>query len=977
MEKQFSLDEVNNFIAKLKKKRGPKTSTSQNEQSKKPVSQEKSDTVDNLFNVETNLKNNQNQFKEDESTTIFSNNVKKVENKNNLNNLESTFNTKTNIDNAFDDDKKEDDFNDFLSKNTEYVIEQKNDQKKENKLENNHENKNENKNVNENKIQNQNQDQNIFEKNLNENTNNNTGMVLNNPLVDDQNNDDNNIFQQETNEDVNDIFNNNFKNNNFDQKEEKAEDIFNGNNNQLPSKTKNTFNQKNNFKTPFSNNYSNKNPDRSVTNNYTKNNNFNYENNNNYYNNNEKEEKLDGDNNNDNNKNDYTSEPFQTNLYNNNNNNNSYQKTKNIPLHHQEQYSDNNLNSNTNQKVDYSNETYGFSGVDQDYIIYSSNDGSEINIYNIYDTLNSYSENQLYENYFPVSYSQASDLHKVCSLLSLILNNGNELYEPLSHVAVHLIKYVLENEFNINKINFLQNNSMRSRIIEIICNNLRNENKGLISLSDLFNIENISSFEKNNKNSLNCDFLNDNIHPLDYILHVFNEGYMNKNNILYIYFLLLNIKDNDSNKNLEDYDIILENFDYALYILLKYFNNNEKIKEICTILLKSYSPKLNFCHYIILSCLSGNYEIDDEKYYGKIFSTYLQFSSIEKILIADMFNFILFSVSTNIKKIIAKSSILIKYKYLLLRQNYKKDTNVIELGKKIYENIAQFGKIHKNIYFNQYLKDNFYDKNNNITTNSQNKKTNSNKNYYNHNNNSYNNNQYSYNNNENNLNNNNSFNNNNNQETSIFDYDNNDNATKNHHIIYDHNTNNHINDNQNLNNNKNNSNNNNKNGSGGGYFSSFISAFGFGGNSNAQNSNTNNNTLSEEEKQKLSSEELWKLEHPGEPEIVYDPKLKRYILRGKIYDDQEEVIQKKEKERPMIPPPKFKKPVNNNQNNFNENKQEENDLFENNNNNYGGNVKINNPFASNQIKKPPKPPTVGKRQGMNNLTKRYAVGYNK
>ena len=968
MENQFSLDEVNNFIAKLKKKRGPKTSTSQNEQPKKSVIQEKTNTVDNLFNVETNVKDNSEKLKEDESTSVFSNNTNKDENKNNLNNFENTFNSKTNLDNVFDNNKKEDDFNDFLSKNTENIFEPKNIQKKENKLENKIENKLENK----------------IENDFTKNKNNDTGMVLNNPLVDEQNNDNNNIFGQETNnEDVNDIFNNNYNDNNLNQdysnnnqKEEQIEDIFNANNKQFPPKIKN-FNQKKNYKTPFSDNYSKKIPEQTNINEFTNNNNLNYENNNNNFYNNEAEEKLDDDNNNDNNNN-YTSEQFQTNIFNNNNvtnNNNSYQKTKNIPLHNETQSSDNNLTSIINQKIDYSNETYGFSGIDQDYIIYSTNDGSEINIYNIFTTLNSYSENQLYENYFPVSYSKASDLQKASNLLSLVLNNGSELYEPLSHIAIHLIKYVLENQFNVNKINFLQNNSMCSKIIEILYNSLRNQNKGLISLSDLFNIENISTFEKNNNNLLNCDFLNDNnIHPLNYILNVFNEGYMNKNNILYIYLLLLNIKDNDNNKNIEDCDIILENFDCALYILLKYFNNNEKVKEICQILLKSYSPKLNFCHYIILSCLSRNYEIDDEKYYGKIFSSYLQFSSIEKVLIADMFNFILFSVSTNLKKIIAKSSILIKYKYLLLRQNYKKDTNVIELGKKIYENITQFGEIHKNIYFNQYLKDNFYDIGNNITFTSLNKAINNNNNY-NNNKNIFNNNQHSHNNNENIFDNNNS----NNQETNIFDYDDNDYKNKN--IINDHNSNNSINDNHNLNSNKNNTNNN-KNESNGGYFSSFISAFGFGGKSNnEQNSNNNNNnTLSEEEKQKLSPDELWKLEHPGEPEIVYDPKLKRYILRGKIYDDQEEVIQKKEKERPMIPPPKFKKPVNNNQNNFNENKEEENNLFDvgTNSNNYGGgNMKINNPFASNQIKKPPKPPTVGKRPGMNNLTKRYAVGYNK
>ena len=59
----------------------------------------------------------------------------------------------------------------------------------------------------------------------------------------------------------------------------------------------------------------------------------------------------------------------------------------------------------------------------------------------------------------------------------------------------------------------------------------------------------------------------------------------------------------------------------------------------------------------------------------------------------------------------------------------------------------------------------------------------------------------------------------------------------------------------------------------------------------------------------MTPEERWQLEHPGEEEIYYDKTLKRYVLRGQIYDDQEEVIQKKMKEsKPFVPPPKINKP---------------------------------------------------------------------
>ena len=151
--------------------------------------------------------------------------------------------------------------------------------------------------------------------------------------------------------------------------------------------------------------------------------------------------------------------------------------------------------------------------------------------------------------------------------------------------------------------------------------------------------------------------------------------------------------------------------------------------------------------------------------------------------------------------------------------------------------------------------------------------------------------------------------------------------------------------------------------------------------------NTDSNTTrdpssyTEEEKSKMTPEERWVIEHPGEPESYYDPQLKRYVLRGQIYDDQEEVIQKKEKERPMIPPPKMKKtPVQNNNNmmQFNTN----NNILDNNNDNKNVNInnnvnntntKINNPFSN--VRKSPKIQQP-QRGGKNNLQNRYAVGYN-
>ena len=73
------------------------------------------------------------------------------------------------------------------------------------------------------------------------------------------------------------------------------------------------------------------------------------------------------------------------------------------------------------------------------------------------------------------------------------------------------------------------------------------------------------------------------------------------------------------------------------------------------------------------------------------FMIFLQCPTIEKIIIADIYNFILFTASSKFKKVIAKSSILIKYKYSLIKQNNKPEKNLLILNQKIYEKIHQFG----------------------------------------------------------------------------------------------------------------------------------------------------------------------------------------------------------------------------------------------------------------------------------------------
>ena len=1019
MEKKISIDEINSFLANFKKKRGKKTTTTATNSNKEIPPQQKQ--IDNTKHEEktNNIKLNNDVFGNDKNDKI-SNDIFGGDNNDNLNNDIFGTDQKDKIDDTMPWDKKdsennqtEDIFNDKNIKNDTVV----------------------NNNVNINTFEQKEKEIPIeFEENNNLKTDNNkyndfnSGMVLNNPLLNEQNETNNNLNNEnyQDNNNLDEIFDMTHKEdkNVFDTNDnnDNVEDIFSQNKETSKIKTS-PFNNiskpknlnihrpqpkppkinNNKFNSPFTlqnpkekeHNIKQDDPNKIFNNDTNKDNNdndlfnnnieYNQDNNNIFEDKNKEDtqinnmnmnnydiqqtsnneiEKLDEEqitqnfidssknlnNLNINNfthlKNQIKNEP---NLNINENANTVFNnivnddKSKLIQNKNDHNYFSNNnfdnnshlkFNSGLNNEHTTDSESYNFSSIDQDYVILSLNNGENILINNIFSILSSYSENQLYEQYFPISYNKESNFNKLINFIQIIINNGNDLNEPISHITGYLLKYILENQININKLNILKNGEIRNKIIETLYNSLRNENKGIISLNNLFNTNILFDSLNTNNSVTGFNIMDDNLnHPLDYMINLFHEKILNKNNILYIYLLLLNMKENDNNVNhsigFEEYDLIFENFDCTLYLLLKYFNDDIKIKNICNILLNSYSPKLNFCHFIILKCLSDDYEINDEKYFGKIVISFLQFVTIEKLLIADIYNFILFTVSSQVKNVVAKSSILIKYKYTLLKQNYKKDQNLLLLGQKIYENIKQFGLISKNNYFRNYIKDSFYNNNN--------------KNLSEINRNNYNNN------------------------------------------IQENNTINNINLNYRNNKSKENyikkekDNENNGGGSSneGGIFSTLKNAL-FGSN---ESNNDNNKGFVEQDKKVAQVDQ----EHPeGVPEIEYDPVLKRYKLYGKIYDDQEEVIQKKRLEKPMVPPPKSEKYRNSKKDepspSFDEGQNTPNDETNkqmNYNNPFSTSNKINNPFSSTQTKNPPKIPQNNPKKRMFNLANRYAVGYKK
>ena len=345
--------------------------------------------------------------------------------------------------------------------------------------------------------------------------------------------------------------------------------------------------------------------------------------------------------------------------------------------------------------------------ISKSYLIKYSDIENKINLTHCNSLLFKEIDYNLYNNYTPVSYDNNNiDIKKYQDLLGILIDENN-IKEPIGCIASLLIQNILINDIDLNKINILENTNIKTRIINILFNSIKNKSSPKSSLFinnkkilEIINTQNYSFF---NYNILST---NKNDTPLDFIIKLFENNILMKNhNILYYYFLLLNQTETNIKFYLEE---IFNNFDIFLYIIFKYFDKNEsKIKNICELLLNSFYPKMTLCQYIILKIILGNHDIINEKFYAKIFTSFLNFSSYEKLLISDCYNLILFTINPSVKNIFAKCSILIKYKYSLLKQQYKQDKNDLILREKIYENINQFGEISKNKYFCDYIKNEF------------------------------------------------------------------------------------------------------------------------------------------------------------------------------------------------------------------------------------------------------------------------------
>ena len=365
-------------------------------------------------------------------------------------------------------------------------------------------------------------------------------------------------------------------------------------------------------------------------------------------------------------------------------------------------------NYNTINNIYNNNDNYCI--ISKDYLI-NYKKGEKINLENIYHLLYGETENFIYKNYFPVSYDNNLDLTIYNNLLSLLIKKNDSILDPISSIVAILLQNIFSYNINLKEADIFKNEKVKKDIIEILVNYIQtkyNKDKNNTNIINNDNLLFLLNEKNNNSNTfMKYDLLNDLNTPLDFFLQLYNNGIMNKKNIIYYYFLLLSLKESNLNLAGEKLEDIFTNFEICIYIILKYMKSEYEVKKICNILVNSNCTKMNFSQYIILKMILGEHEIINEKFYGKIFTSFLNFVTIEKLMITDFYNLILYTINSEVKKIFAKSSILIKFKYSLLKRQYEESQKDLILKQKIYENISQFGKICKNNYFMKFIREEF------------------------------------------------------------------------------------------------------------------------------------------------------------------------------------------------------------------------------------------------------------------------------
>ncbi len=115
---------------------------------------------------------------------------------------------------------------------------------------------------------------------------------------------------------------------------------------------------------------------------------------------------------------------------------------------------------------------------------------------------------------------------------------------------------------------------------------------------------------------------------------------------------------------------------------------------------------------LLLSIVNNSFKINDKSVqaYTQLVTRFLNFPSYTKVFFTDFLNYFIYK---NLKdeesqkfSSVGFCSILVKYKFVSLEMENDKLTNQTkEFGKKIFENLKQFGGLAKNLKFVDYLKE--------------------------------------------------------------------------------------------------------------------------------------------------------------------------------------------------------------------------------------------------------------------------------
>jgi len=160
----------------------------------------------------------------------------------------------------------------------------------------------------------------------------------------------------------------------------------------------------------------------------------------------------------------------------------------------------------------------------------------------------------------------------------------------------------------------------------------------------------------------------------------------------------------------EKKDLLFEKFYYLLILILQNFDYFDDLNV--TLLFRSLnsatSTYKSLDKVLLLKIINGDVNFKESEYI-KLICNYLMHPSLFKVFIADMLNYFIYlqtpQENSGSIKVAGFCSIYIKFKFFLLKKfTASLNEKDIELGKRIVENINQFGGLANNTFYSNALK---------------------------------------------------------------------------------------------------------------------------------------------------------------------------------------------------------------------------------------------------------------------------------